>query len=108
MSYALELVLACGVIALIYGAVMTRSILSLSTGTAKMQEIAAAIQEGARAYLNRQHQVITIVGIIICALLSWLLGMYVGIGFLIGAVLSGLAGYIGMNVSVRSNVRTTE
>jgi K(+)-stimulated pyrophosphate-energized sodium pump len=108
MSYAYELVIASGLLALIYGAVMTRSILSLSTGTAKMQEIAAAIQEGARAYLNRQYQVITIVGIIICALLTWLLGKYVGIGFLIGSILSGLAGYIGMNVSVRSNVRTTE
>lgn len=108
MSYAYELVIASGLLALIYGAVMTRSILSLSTGTAKMQEIAAAIQEGARAYLNRQYQVITIVGIVICALLTWLLGKYVGIGFLIGSILSGLAGYIGMNVSVRSNVRTTE
>jgi K(+)-stimulated pyrophosphate-energized sodium pump len=108
MSYAYELVIAAGLLALIYGWVMTRSILSLSTGTAKMQEIAAAIQEGARAYLNRQYQVITIVGIVICALLTWLLGRYVGIGFLIGSVLSGLAGYIGMNVSVRANVRTTE
>lgn len=108
MSYAYEFVIAAGVLALIYGAVMTRSILSLSTGNARMQEIAAAIQEGARAYLNRQYQVITIVGIIICALLTWLLGKYVGIGFLIGSILSGVAGYIGMNVSVRSNVRTTE
>lgn len=108
MSYAYELVIAAGLLALVYGAVMTRSILSLSTGTAKMQEIAAAIQEGARAYLNRQYQVITLVGIVICALLTWLLGKYVGIGFLIGSILSGLAGYIGMNVSVRSNVRTTE
>lgn len=108
MSYAYALIIASGLLALIYGAVMTRSILSLSTGTARMQEIAAAIQEGARAYLNRQYQVITIVGIIICALLSWLLGIYAGIGFLIGAILSGLAGYIGMNVSVRANVRTTE
>lgn len=108
MSYALELVLACGVLALIYGAVVTRSILSLGTGNAKMQEIAAAIQEGARAYLNRQYQVITLVGIVIFALLTWLLGIYVGIGFLIGAILSGVAGYIGMNVSVRANVRTTE
>lgn len=108
MSYAYELVIAAGLLALVYGVVMTRSILSLSTGTARMQEIAAAIQEGARAYLNRQYQVITIVGIVICALLTWLLGKYVGIGFIIGSVLSGLAGYIGMNVSVRSNVRTTE
>lgn len=108
MSYAYELVIGSGLLALIYGAVMTRSILSLSTGTAKMQEIAAAIQEGARAYLNRQYQVITMVGIVICALLTWLLGIYVGIGFLIGSILSGVAGYVGMNVSVRSNVRTTE
>lgn len=108
MSYALELVLACGVLALIYGGVTTRSILSLGTGNAKMQEIAAAIQEGARAYLNRQYQVITMVGVVIFAILTWLLGIHVGIGFLIGAVLSGVAGYIGMNVSVRANVRTTE
>lgn len=108
MSYAYELVIASGLLALIYGAVMTRSILALSTGTAKMQEIATAIQEGARAYLNRQYQVITLVGIVICVLLTWLLGKYVGIGFLIGSILSGLAGYIGMNVSVRSNVRTTQ
>lgn len=108
MSYAYELVLVSGVLALLYGAFMTRSILSLSTGSEQMQKIAAAIQEGARAYLNRQYQMITLVGVIICALLTWLLGIYVGIGFLIGAILSGVAGYVGMNVSVRSNVRTTE
>lgn len=108
MSYAYGLVLASGVLALLYGAFMTRSILSLSTGSEQMQKIAAAIQEGARAYLNRQYQTITLVGVIICALLTWLLGIYVGIGFLIGAILSGVAGYIGMNISVRSNVRTTE
>src|ERR1700733_9307413 len=102
MSYAYEFVIAAGVLALGYGGVMTRFFLSLSTGNARMQEIAAAIQEGARAYLNRQYQVITIVGIVICALLTWLLGKYVGIGFLIGSILSGLAGYVGINVSVRS------
>lgn len=108
MSYAFELVIASGVLALLYGAFMTRSILSMSTGTEQMQKIASAIQEGARAYLNRQYLTITVVGIVICALLTWLLGKYVGIGFLIGAILSGAAGYIGMNVSVRANIRTAE
>lgn len=101
-------VIAAGILALIYGIFATRSILLLSPGTEQMQKIAAAIQEGARAYLNRQYQVITLVGIAIFILLTWLLGMYVGIGFLIGSILSGAAGYIGMNVSVRSNVRTSE
>ena len=108
MSYAIGLVIASGVLALLYGAFMTRSILSLSAGTEQMQKIASAIQEGARAYLNRQYLTITGVGIVVCALLTWLLGRYVGIGFLIGAILSGLAGYIGMNISVRANVRTAE
>jgi len=108
MSYAYLLVLASGVLALLYGVTMIRSILSLSSGSEQMKQIAAAIQEGARAYLNRQYQVITVVGVVICALLTWLLGIYVGIGFIIGALLSGLAGYIGMNVSVRANVRTSE
>ena len=103
-----SLIICCGVLALIYGALMVRSLLSASAGNARMQEIAAAIQEGAKAYLNRQYQMITIVGVIIMALLTWLLGWLVGIGFLIGAFLSGLAGFIGMNVSVRANVRTAE
>lgn len=108
LSYADAFVLGCGILALLYGIFMIRSILKLSTGNSRMQEIAAAIQEGAGAYLNRQYTVIGIVGVIIFALISWLLGIYVGIGFLIGAVLSGAAGYIGMNVSVRANVRTAE
>lgn len=107
-AYAYGLVLACGVVAILYGLFTIRSILSLSAGNEKMQQISAAIQEGARAYLNRQYQIIAIVGLIIFFALTWLLGAYVGAGFLIGAVLSGLAGYIGMNISVRSNVRTTE
>lgn len=101
-------VIACGVLALLYGGFLIRSILAASTGSEKMQSIAAAIQEGARAYLNRQYRTITIVGVIVCALLTWLLGWHVGLGFLIGAVLSGIAGYIGMNISVRANVRTAE
>lgn len=108
MSFIYGLVVCCGLLALIYGALMVRSVLSASPGNDRMQAIAAAIQEGARAYLQRQYQVITVVGIIIMLLLTWLLGWHVGIGFLIGAVLSGAAGFIGMNVSVRANVRTAE
>lgn len=108
LSYDYGFLIVCGVIALIYGGVVVRSILSLSTGNEKMQEIAAAIQEGARAYLNRQYLTISVVGAIIFVILTWLLGWYVGIGFLIGSILSGAAGYIGMNVSVRANVRTAE
>lgn len=108
ISYINEIVIVCGALALIYGLITSRSILALSTGNEKMQEIASAIQEGARAYLNRQYSMIAVVGLVIFALLTIVLGLDVGIGYLIGAVLSGLAGYIGMNVSVRANVRTTE
>src|SRR4029079_7667521 len=75
-------------------------------GTARMQEISAAVQEGARAYLNRQYTAIGIVGVVILIILGVTLGIHVAIGFIIGAVLSAAAGYIGMNVSVRANVRT--
>jgi K(+)-stimulated pyrophosphate-energized sodium pump len=104
----LNLILASGVLALLYGLWTIRSVLSLPAGNARMQEIAAAIQEGAAAYLNRQYTTIAIVGAVIfvlaCVFLSW----QVGLGFLIGAALSGAAGYVGMYVSVRANVRTTE
>jgi K(+)-stimulated pyrophosphate-energized sodium pump len=108
MSYAFGFVLCSGVFALLYGLFTIRSVLALSQGNEQMQKIAAAIQEGARAYLNRQYTVIGLVGIVIFALLSWLLGWYVSIGFFIGAVLSGMAGYVGMHVSIRANVRTAE
>lgn len=108
MLYAYGTVIGCGILALLYGLFMIRSVLSLSAGTEQMQKIASAIQIGAKAYLNRQYQIITIVGIVIFAVLTWLLGWKVGLGFVIGAVLSGAAGYVGMNISVRANVRTAE
>ncbi len=101
-------IVACAVISLLFGLYLIRAILALSTGNERMREIAAAIQEGANAFLNRQYQMIAIVGVVICAALTYKLGFHVGGGFLIGSVLSGLAGYIGMNVSVRANVRTAE
>ncbi|MCF8468671.1 MAG: sodium-translocating pyrophosphatase [Sneathiella sp.] len=106
MSVILWIPIVCGLIALGYGAFAARSVLSRDAGTAKMQEISAAIQEGASAYLNRQYMTIGLVGIVIFVILFFLLGLKVAIGFLIGAVLSGAAGFIGMNVSVRANVRT--
>ena len=108
MSITLEVVLACGIVALLYSVWAIRSVLSKSPGNERMQEIAAAIQEGARAFLKREYTTIAIVGAVIFVLVLYFLGWQVGIGYLIGAVLSGLAGYIGMNVSVRANVRTTE
>ncbi|KPK32997.1 MAG: pyrophosphatase [Chlamydiae bacterium SM23_39] len=94
--------------AILYGLIMIRYILSFSSGTAEMKKIAKAIQSGAKAYLNRQYKIIAIVGVFIFLILTWKLQLFVGIGFLIGAILSGAAGYIGMNISVRGNVRTAE
>ncbi len=104
--YALTIV--CGALALVYGVWAIRSVLAAPAGNERMREIAAAIQEGAAAYLNRQYTAIAVVGAIIGILLGLKLGVLVAIGYFIGAILSGVAGYIGMNVSVRANVRTTE
>ena len=108
MNNIFYLIIASGFIAILYGYVVAKQILSLSTGNKKMQEIAEAIQEGARAYLNRQYKTISIVGIIILVIITFFLGIWVGLGYLIGASLSGAAGYVGMLVSVQANVRTAE
>ena len=108
MAATYWLVMICGVLAVAYGAYAIRVVLSASAGNERMQEIALAIQEGANAYLNRQYSTIAGVGVVIGVILGFTLNWYVAIGYFIGAILSGATGYIGMNVSVRANVRTAD
>lgn len=108
MSTGVIFALLCAAAALVYGAVSVKWILAKPDGNERMREIAGAVQEGAQAYLNRQYTTIGIAGVVLLALIAWQIGVATAIGFGIGAVFSGLAGYIGMNISVRSNVRTAQ
>ena len=100
--------IACGILAVIYGLLTSSQVLRASPGNERMQDIAAAIQEGAKAYLGRQYTAIAVVGVVVAVILLFTLGTLSTLCFLIGAILSGVAGYVGMNISVRANVRTAE
>jgi len=108
MSASYWLIVAAGLLAVVYGVVTAISVMSADAGTDRMKQIAAAVQEGAGAYLNRQYRTIALAGVVILIILGLTLGRYTAIGFFIGSVLSGAAGYIGMNISVRANVRTAQ
>ena len=108
MNLPMILAICAPILAILYGLILIRWILKLPQGDGKMKGIAIAIQEGARAYLNRQYKVIAAIGAVVFILLWIALGMNVALGFAVGAILSGAAGYIGMYVSVRANVRTAE
>src|SRR6201998_1341138 len=104
----LWLIILCGVLAVVYAVWATFSVMQADPGSDRMQEIAAAVREGAQAYLRRQYTTIAIVGVVIFLIVGYFLGWLVGVGFAIGAILSGATGFIGMNISVRANVRTAQ
>src|SRR6476659_9982276 len=104
----LWLIVGCVVLAILYGIWATQSVLSADSGSKRMQEISEAVREGAQAYLKRQYATIGIVGVVIFVIIGFTLGWLVAVGFAVGAILSGAAGFIGMNVSVRANVRTAQ
>ncbi|MFN0263439.1 sodium-translocating pyrophosphatase [Tepidamorphus sp. 3E244] len=108
MSLAIWAIIACGALSIVYGVWAINSVVAADAGNDRMKEIAGAIAEGAQAYLRRQYSTIAIAGVVIFALVAWFLGILVAIGFAIGAILSAAAGFIGMNVSVRANVRTAQ
>ena len=107
-DFILLLIILCGFLALLYGYITRKQILNAKSGNKKMKEVAEAIQIGARAYLNRQYKTISIVGLVVLIIITFAFSILVGIGYLIGATLSGIAGYVGMLVSVQANVRTAE
>ncbi len=102
------LIILCGLVAIAYSVWSAREVLAADAGSARMQEISAAVQEGATAYLRRQYTTIAAVGVVVFIIITWFLSITVGIGFLIGAILSGSAGFIGMMISVRANARTAQ
>ena len=108
VSNILQLIILAGLLSIVYGYFTGKSVLSASPGNNKMQEIASAIQVGAKAYLNRQYKTIAIVGVVVLVIIIYAFSILVGLGYLIGATLSGIAGYVGMLVSVQANVRTAE
>ena len=107
-SNILQLIILSGLLSIVYGFFTGKNILNSSAGNSKMQEIASAIQVGAKAYLNRQYKTIAVVGVVVLVIISFAFSILVGLGYLIGAALSGIAGYVGMLVSVQANVRTAE